>query len=315
MNADQSRGEATAVPPTDPLADLLGALDLTRGVGTSRDSFDGRSQWMPNGRVFGGQVLAQSLVAAAATVNDDGSGAATATAGATDKVAHSMHAYFLRAGKVEFPVSIRVDRSHDGRSFSSRRTEALQNGDVIMTTMSSFQTPDGGIDHATPMPRGLPDPETLPTMADALSGVDHPAARFWASGRPFDVRHVTSPLFLRVTGEHVAHQALWMKTIGPLPDSPLIHQAALAYASDLGILEPILRRHGIPLALPTMKIASLDHSMWWHRPGRADEWMLYAMESPSAQGGRGLSTGRFFDRSGRLLATVAQEGMVRVPVA
>ncbi|AMM20387.1 acyl-CoA thioesterase II [Frondihabitans sp. PAMC 28766] len=289
---------AHSAAPDEPLADLLGALTLTPGA--LADEFAAPSQWMPNGRVFGGQVLAQSLLAAATTVP-------------SEKAVHSMHAYFLRAGKIEQPIEFHVDRSHDGRSFASRRTEALQGGVPIMTTMSSFQTIDEGIDHETEMPDGLADPESLPTMADTLAGISHPAAQFWAHGRPFDIRHIPSSLFLRVEGEHVAHQALWMKTVGRLPDDPLIHQAALLYASDLGILEPILRRHGVELSRPGMKIASLDHAMWWHRAGRADEWLLYAMESPTAQGGRGLATGRFFDRSGRLLASVAQEGMVRLP--
>jgi acyl-CoA thioesterase-2 len=295
MNDDAVREGA----PDDPLDDFLRALRLTPGA--LADEFAGPSQWMPNGRVFGGQVLAQSLMAAATTVP-------------AQKVVHSMHAYFLRAGKIESPIEFHVDRSHDGRSFASRRTEALQGGVPIMTTMSSFQTIDEGIEHSSEMPADLPGPESLPTMAQVLAGVDHPAAQFWAHGRPFDIRHVPSPLFLRVEGEHVAHQALWMKTVGPLPDDPAIHRAALAYASDLGILEPILRRHGVALSRPGMKIASLDHAMWWHREGRADEWLLYAMESPTAQGGRGLATGRFFDRSGRLLASVTQEGMVRLPL-
>lgn len=270
MNDDSLASPAAS----DPLADLLQALDLTR---SGDDDFNGTSQWMPNGRVFGGQVLAQSLIAAARTVDGD-------------RVPHSLHAYFLRAGKVEFPVAFHVDRSHDGRSFASRRTEAFQNGVPIMTTMSSFQTIDAGIDHQVLPPEGLPDPESLPTLAEGLEGIDDPSARFWAHGRPFDIRHVPSPIFLRVKGAHVAHQALWMKTVGPLPDDDLVHRAALAYASDLGILEPILRRHGIPLSARGLKIASLDHAMWWHRAGRADEWLLYAMESPSAQSGRGLST-------------------------
>lgn len=294
MNAHPSPQTA----PEDPLADLLGALRLTPGE--TADDFAGPSQWMPNKRVFGGQVLAQSLMAAQATVPPE-------------KAVHSMHAYFLRAGRIELPIHIHVDRSHDGRSFASRRTEALQDGVPIMTTMLSFQTQDDGLDHFEAMPAGLPDPESLPTMADTLAGVSHPAAQFWAHGRPFDIRHVPSSIFLEVTGEHVAHQALWMKTVGRLPDDPAIHRAALAYASDLGILEPILRRHGVALSRPGMKIASLDHAMWWHRAGRADEWLLYAMESPTAQGGRGLSTGRFYDRSGRLLASVTQEGMIRLP--
>ncbi|ARC56432.1 Acyl-CoA thioesterase 2 [Frondihabitans sp. 762G35] len=304
MTAHSEPGSA----PDDPLADLLHVFELTprpagsagRGSSAPLDVFEGPSQWQPNGRVFGGQVLAQSLIAAQRTVPDE-------------KVAHSMHAYFLRAGKVELPIEFQVDRSHDGRSFATRRTEALQNGVPIMSTISSFQTVDSGLDHQLPMAADLPDPESLPTLAESLAGIEHPAARFWANGRPFDVRHVPSPIFVRVEGAHVAHQALWMKTIGPLPDDPALHRAALAYASDLGILEPIFRRHGLPMSTPGMKIASLDHAMWWHRPGRADEWLLYAMESPTAVGGRGLAQGRFYDRDGRLLASVAQEGMTRVP--
>jgi acyl-CoA thioesterase-2 len=141
----------------------------------------------------------------------------------------------------------------------------------------------------------------------------HPIAQYWANARPFDMRHVGSPIYFSVEGEPVAHQAVWIKALGDLPDDPVIHRAALAYASDYTILEPIYRRHGIPWSHPGLKSASLDHAMWFHRDGRADQWLLYVQESPSAQGGRGLSLGRIFTRDGRLLATVAQEGMVRVP--
>jgi acyl-CoA thioesterase-2 len=286
---------------TDPLAGLLAALDLQdTGARTSEDIFTGPSQWMPQGRVFGGQVLAQSLVAAQRTTP-------------SDRFVHSMHAYFLRPGNIDLPITFSVDRIHDGRSFSTRRTQAYQDGVPILSMIASFQDEDPGLDHQIEMPAGLPDPETLPSAAEAFAGVDHPVARFWANERPFEMRHVPSPLFFAVEGEHVAHQAVWLKAIGPLPDDPNLHRAALAYASDYSILEPILRRHGIPWSYRGLKMASLDHAMWWHRFGRVDEWILYAQESPNAIGGRGLSLGRLFSRDGHLLASVAQEGMVRVP--
>ena len=284
-----------------PMEGLLNALDLTdTGARTSEDIFTGPSQWMPLGRVFGGQVLAQSLVAAMRTVPDD-------------RHPHSMHGYFLRPGDVSQPITFSVDRIHDGRSFSTRRTQAYQNGHPILSMIASFQDEDEGLEHHIDMPAGLPDPESLPTAAESLAQVDHTIARYWASERPFDMRHVPSPIYLQVSGEHTSHQAVWMKTLGALPDDPDLHRAALAYASDYSIMEPVMRRHGIAWATPGLKVASLDHAMWFHRFGRVDEWMLYVQDSPTAQGGRGLSTGSIYSREGLLLATVAQEGMVRVP--
>ncbi|TPW70106.1 acyl-CoA thioesterase II [Schumannella sp. 10F1B-5-1] len=287
---------------SDPLSALLKALDLTdTGARTSEDIFTGPSQWMPQGRVFGGQVLAQSILAATRTVADD-------------RTAHSMHGYFLRPGDVDQPITFSVDRIHDGRSFSTRRTQAYQDGQPILSMIASFQDADEGLDHQAPAPdHDLPDPESLPTAAEALAGLDHPIARFWGSQRPFDIRHIEEPVYLRADGPRVAHQAVWMRTIGPMPDDPKLHQAALAYASDYTILEPTLRAHGVPWVTPGLKMASLDHAMWWHRPARVDEWLLYAQESPNAVGGRGLSTGRVYDRDGRLVASIAQEGMIRVP--
>ncbi len=285
----------------DPLAGLLAALDLSdTGARTSEDIFTAQSQWVPHGRVFGGQVLAQSLLAAMRTLEDD-------------RPVHSMHAYFLRPGDVAEPITLAVDRIHDGRSFSTRRTQAYQAGAPILSMIASFQTRDEGLEHAIGMPEDLPDPESLPSAAESLHGVPHPVAEYWARERPFDMRHVPSPIYLSVEGGRQAHQAVWMRAIGPLPDDPKLHQAALAYASDYSILEPILRRHGVAWAQPGLKVASLDHAMWWHRFGRVDEWFLYAQESPNAIGGRGLSLGRIYSRDGVLLASVAQEGMVRVP--
>ncbi|MET4704076.1 acyl-CoA thioesterase II [Frigoribacterium sp. UYMn621] len=286
---------------TDPLVDLLSALDLTdTRARTSEDIFIGKSQWSALGRVFGGQVLAQSLVAAQRTL-------------AEGRTVHSLHGYFLRPGNVELPITFSVDRIHDGRSFSTRRTQAYQGGLPILSMIASFQDSDDGLEHQVEMPTDLPQPEDLPTAAEVLGAVDHPIAKQWAEGRPFDMRHVPSPVFLTVDGPHVAHQAVWLKATGRLPDDPDLHRAALAYASDYSILEPIFRRHGVAWSTPGLKAASLDHAMWFHRFGRVDEWMLYVQESPNATGGRGLSLGRIFSRDGALLASVAQEGMVRVP--
>ncbi|HXH35366.1 MAG TPA: acyl-CoA thioesterase II [Plantibacter sp.] len=285
----------------EPIESLLAALDLSApGVRTDEDIFTGPSQWMPHGRVFGGQVLAQSVVAATRTVDDD-------------RVIHSMHGYFLRPGDVDQPITFAVDRIHDGRSFATRRTQAYQNGVPILSMIASFQTQDDGPEHQIDMPEGIPDPESLPSAAQLLSGIDHPAAQAWGTGRPFDLRHVSSPVYLRVEGERTAQQAVWLKTIGALPDDAALHRAALAYASDYTILEPVLRRHGAPWATPGIKIASLDHAMWWHRSARVDEWLLYLQDSPSATGGRGLSLGRIYTRDGSLVASVAQEGMIRIP--
>lgn len=287
----------------DPVESLLNALDLTdTGARTSEDIFTGQSQWMPGGRVYGGQVLAQAVIAASRTTDEE-------------RIVHSMHGYFLRPGDVNQDITFSVDRIHDGRSFSTRRTQAYQAGVPILSMIASFQDSDDGLDHHAPMPEGYPDPESLPTTAELLGHIDHPAARAWSNDRPFDIRHVPSPIYLSVESEHTATNAVWIKAFGTLPDDPSLHRAALAYASDYPLLESILRKHGLAWVTPNLKIASLDHAMWWHRPARADEWLLYVQESPSASGGRGLAQGRFYTRDGLLVASVAQEGMVRVPSA
>ncbi len=289
-----------SAPPSDPLDGLLETLDLTdTGARTSEDIFTGPSQWMPHGRVFGGQVLAQSLVAAQRTLEPA-------------RHPHSMHGYFLRPGDISQPITFSVDRIHDGRSFSTRRTQAYQDGKPILSMIASFQDDDTGLDHQIDMPADLPDPDTLPTAADVLADFDHPVARGWAS-RPFDLRYVTHPIYLSVEGGAVPHQAVWLRTIRPMPDDPALHRAALVYASDYSIQESVLRAHGLPWATPGIKVASLDHAMWLHRFGRVDEWMLYMQESPTAVGGRGLSQGRIYSRDGVLIASVAQEITVRVP--
>ncbi|HEX2247913.1 MAG TPA: acyl-CoA thioesterase II, partial [Arthrobacter sp.] len=286
----------------EPTAALLQLLDLSDADGASTDEaiFVGISEPQPHGRVFGGQVLAQSILAAVRTVEED-------------RQIHSMHGYFLRPGDANAPITFGVQKLRDGRSFSARRTHAYQNGVPILSMIASFQVPADGVDHHEPFPDGIPDPESLPSTADLLGEFEHPIAQQWAYERPFDIRHVQSPLYIRAEGEREPTNAVWMKSKGPLPDDLNLHRAALAYASDYTLLEPILRRHGIAWISPGIKFASLDHAMWWHRPFRADEWLLYVQNSPSASGARGLGVGRVFSRSGELVATVAQEGMMRVP--
>ena len=265
--------------------------------------FVGQSQKMPHGRVFGGQVLAQGIIACGRTV--------TVEPGAPIRAPHSLHAYFMRPGDDTRPIHFAVETMRDGRSFSTRRVHAIQNGKPILSMIASFQVPAGGLDHQDPMP-DVPGPEGLRSLTDVFAGIDHPGARHLAEGRAIEQRHVEGNLYLDPGAEEVARQHIWLRAIGTLPDDPLIHTAVLAYASDYSLLEPVLRRHGMVWTDRRLRPASLDHSMWFHRPARADDWVLYASQSPSAQGGRGLGIGRMFAADGRLVATVAQEGMVRV---
>ncbi|QIG40520.1 acyl-CoA thioesterase II [Microbacterium sp. 4R-513] len=284
----------------DPVAALLSVLDLADSdARTTEDIFTGVSQPMPLGRVYGGQVLAQSIVAADRTIPEG-------------RVVHSMHGYFLRPGDSSKGITFAVDRIHDGRSFSTRRTQAFQEGVPIFSMISSFQDEDPGIEHQQAVPEGIPLPDELPDVEDHLTGL-HPMTKRLFLDRPVDVRHVPSPIYVTVEGDRVPRQAVWMRTRSPLPDDDAVHRAALAYLSDLTIQESILRAHGVAWATPGLKVASLDHAMWWHRPGRVDDWLLYVQESPSARGGRGLATGRIYSRDGVLIASVAQEITVRVP--
>ncbi|MDQ0212757.1 acyl-CoA thioesterase II [Arthrobacter bambusae] len=285
--------------PTSTLIELLSLADFD-GARTAEDIFLGPSQKQPRHRVFGGQVLAQSLVAGMRTVDED-------------RTVHSMHGYFLRPGDANQPITFSVERLRDGRSFSARRVHAYQEGQPILSMIASFQTEAGGVEHQSSMPAGIPDPETLPSTAELLQKYDHPFARHMSFERPFDVRHVDPAIYVKAPEDRVASNAVWMKTFGPMPDDPNLHLAALAYASDYTILESVLRKNGLSWMTPGMSVASLDHAMWWHRPVRVDEWLLYVQESPSAQGARGLATGKIFSRDGQHVATVAQEGMLRIP--
>lgn len=304
-----------------PVEDLLDVLDL-RPVGEAQPNsvitapdgapemdlserslqlFRGRSQRTPHGRAFGGQVLAQSVIAAGRTVAD---------AGYTTRPIHSLHAYFIRPGDSAHPIEFGVENLRDGRSFSVRRVYAMQYGQTLLSATLSFQEPAEGLDHQAAMP-SVPDPDRVRTAVEELQGIDHPAVEHWTR-RAMDVRTVEGAIYLVPGRQHAAHQNVWMKAVAALPDDPLLHAAVLAYASDYSLLESVLRRHGLVWADPRLRPASLDHAMWFHRPGRIDDWVLYEQESPSASGGRGLGLGKIFSLDGKLICSVAQEGMVRV---
>lgn len=275
-------------------------LDLgSSDARTTEDIFTGSSHPMPTGRIYGGQVLGQSIIASERTLPEG-------------RVPHSMHGYFLRPGDATQGLTIAVDRIHDGRSFSTRRAQAYQNGVPIFSMIASFQDENPGIDHAEPMPESIPDPESLRPDEEISAGI-HPLSKRMLTDRPVDMRHVEGPLYATNDVAPAARQAVWMRLRAPFPDSPTLHRAALAYLSDMSIQESILRAHGLSWATPGLKVASLDHAMWWHRPGRVDDWLLYVQDSPNARGGRGLAHGRIYTRDGDLVASVAQEITIRVP--
>jgi acyl-CoA thioesterase-2 len=254
-------------------------------------------------RVFGGQVAGQALVAAGRTVSQD-------------RAVHSLHSYFIRPGDPAVPIVYTVDRLRDGRSFSIRRVTAVQHGEPIFVLSASFQLAQGGIDHQTPMP-DVPPPESLPTIDERYQGYDQIAAMYRRFPRPFDLRYVDDPAWVqRARGPRDAGpHRVWLRADGRLPDDPLVHVCALTFASDLTLLESVLVHHGLAWGIDPVISASLDHAMWFHRPFRADEWFLYDMSSPSASGGRGLAMGQLYAKDGRHIASVVQEGMMRVPSA
>ncbi len=283
---------------------LTSVLELLRLERTGHDSCTGTSLEHLSGRVYGGQVLAQSLIAAAETVADAGLPA--------ERLPHSVHGYFLRPGKLDRPITFEVERMRDGGSFSARRTHAIQDGEPILSMITSFQEKQPGLDHAEEPPE-VPGPEGLESSADLFSRYDHPAAKFYARTGAFDIRHVEGSIYVPRGRSPLSRQALWMRSRGRVEADQLTHRALLAYACDQVMLEPVLRRHELVWTSPGLSVASLDHAMWWHRDVRVDEWLLYVQDAPSAQGGRGLGIGKVYNRAGELVATLAQEGMIRVP--
>lgn len=279
------------------LADLLGLLTLER---LEQNLFRGASHDIGNPQVFGGQVLGQALVAAHATV----------TVGAV----HSLHAYFLRRGDVNAPIVYEVDRSRDGHSFSSRRVVAIQHGVQIFHMAASFQVEEQGLEHQFQMP-GVPPPESLPDLRTLVEGqrahLPPAALRFLQRDTPFEFR-VVEPVNYAHPMADLPRQNVWFRAVGALPDDPQLHRCLLAYVSDYHLIGTALRPHALSMASPDLVVASIDHAMWFHRPVRVDDWLLYSMDSPSASGARGLARASLFTRAGVLVASTAQEGLIRV---
>jgi acyl-CoA thioesterase II len=282
-------------PVVDSLVSLLDLEPIETNI------FRGVSPKVAMQRVFGGQVAGQALVAAGRTVD-------------SERLVHSLHSYFIRPGDPSIPIIYTVDRVRDGRSFSVRRVLAIQHGEPIFTLSASFQLPQGGIDHQAGMPP-VPTPESLPTLAERYEGFEDLWSVMRQIPQPFDVRYVDDPPWVqRAQGprENQPHR-IWLKADGTLPDDPLLHICAVTFASDMNLLDSVLIHHGLAARLDPISMASLDHAMWFHRQFRADDWLLYVSSSPSASGGRGLATGQFYSRDGRLVASVTQEGMIRLP--
>jgi len=251
-------------------------------------------------RVYGGQVLGQALLAATATVEPKRS-------------IHSLHGYFLLAGDPARDIIYEVERIRDGGSFTTRRVRGIQHGRSIFTMNASFHIEEDGYEHQSAMP-AAPPPETLPSVKDLVRQMidflpDNMRA-YWNREHPVDVR-IVDPSRYSSRQPRTAEQAIWLKTAGQLPDTPSIHQAVLAYASDFTLLDTALIAHGKLLFDQDIQLASLDHAMWFHRPFRADEWLLYAQDSPTASGARGYCRGAIYDTSGRLVASTVQEGLMR----
>lgn len=291
--------------PAAPLKELLRVLDLQEApAGTARPSDDtvfiGESLHQPTGRVYGGQVLSQALWAAGQSVP-------------ADRLPHSLHGYFLRAGDVRKPIVFGVENLRDGGSFSARRTHAYQDGVPILSMIASFQLRQDGVEHHDRMP-DVPGPDDVASAIDVLGPIDDPIAQYWSNKAAFDLRHVGGSIYLGPGSEHSPRQAVWIRSRGHVVGSQLLHRALLAYACDQIMLEPALRRSGASWSTPGFQIASLDHAMWWHRDARADEWLLYVQSSPSAQGGRALGSARVFAADGTLVASIAQEAMFRLPL-
>ena len=282
-------------PMTAALDALVSLLDLEP---IEVNMFRGVSPEQKRQRVFGGQVAGQALVAAGRTVERGN--------------VHSLHAYFLRPGDTSVPILYEVDRIRDGRSFTTRRVVAIQHGRAIFNLSASFHVDESGPDHQLPMP-DVPDPESLPTFQERMAPYVDKFGDWLTRPQPIDQRYVDDPggPFSRVGGRP-PRQRIWIRADGRLADDQLLHDCVVAYASDMSLLDSVMLPHRLSWDDPRIMGASLDHAMWFHRPFRADEWLLYDQESPSAAGARGLARGTIFTRDGRLALSVVQEGLVRL---
>jgi len=279
------------------LQELVERLRLER---IEQNLFRGQSQDLGWGAIFGGQVLGQALSAATQTVP-------------AERPVHSLHGYFLRQGDASKPVVYDVDCIRDGKSFTTRRVVAIQNGRAIFNMSASFQVLEGGYDHADEMPETVGPDELMSELELAKRFEDQIPAKLRkmaVAERPIEIRPVEPSNPLRPKAKP-PHRAVWFRASDRLPDDPAVHRYVLAYASDFQFLTTAMQPHAISWLTPTMQVASLDHAMWFHRPFRMDEWLLYVVQSPSASGARGLVQGRLFTRDGTLVASTAQEGLMR----
>lgn len=275
---------------------LLDLLDLEQ---IEVNIFRGRSPDERVQRVFGGQVAGQALVAAGRTVP-------------ADRPVHSLHAYFIRPGDPSVPIIYLVDRVRDGRSFTTRRVSAIQHGKAIFTLSASFHQPEPGPEHYAAMPQ-VPAPEKLPTAVQRLEKILGPQPDSVYRSHPIDLRFV-GPLAVEAQRDpalRTTQSMVWLRVDGELPDDPMLHVCLMTYASDMTLLDSVLLAHGLSWADGRTTGASLDHAMWFHRPFRADRWLLYAQEAPAAAGARGLARGQVFTESGDLVVSVVQEGLIR----
>jgi acyl-CoA thioesterase II len=281
------------------IQDLIDILNLEP---LELNLFRGRSPQSSWQRVFGGQVIGQALVAACRTVED-----------VAVRPPHSLHAYFLIGGDPKVPIIYEVDRIRDGKSFTTRRVVAIQHGHAIFSMSVSFQLHEEGLSHQYTMP-DVPKPDALPTEAEfkrsVMPLIPEPVRRYYERERPIELRPVETNRYL---GERLegGRFHVWVRATGKLPDEPAIHQCVLAYASDMTLLDAALIVHGRTVFSKDIMAASLDHALWFHRPFRADEWLLYAQDSPNLAGSRGLARGLIFASDGTLVASVAQEGLLR----
>lgn len=287
----------------EPLASVLNTLGLER---LDTGLYRGMNLRQRTSRIYGGQVIAQATMAAA----DSLAGVESADGGT--RMVHSITGAFLNPGQVDRPITVSVQQVNDGRSFSTRRVQVHQGGKTIFSARASFQVPQPGVEHQSPAPQA-PDPETLASSVDLFRAIAHPAAKIMSTTNAVDIRHVEGNIYFKPALDHQPRQLLWMRTRSPMPRTAtqLHHRALLAYAADQFMLEPIMRMHGICWVTPDSALATLDHTVWWHRDVDVSQWILVELESPSAQGGRGLTIAKFW-QEGRHIATMSQEGMVRV---
>ena len=300
----------TQTTTVNPLTHLTQVLRLAEPSEYRDHTYiNGESLYFPTGRVYGGQVIAQCVIAAAKTIPKH-------------RLPHSIHGYFISAGDIRQDLLFDVEKLRDGRSFSSRRINVTQSQGAILTAIASFQEQgQEGVEFSDPFPEDVPDPETLKSAKDLMKpyAKQSPYADYYAERSPFDIRHVSPTIMLGADNASAradsGRQMVWMKVDGIVQVPQVTHRAILALGCDQIMMEPVLRRAGLSIATPGISFASIDHSMWWYRDVNINDWHLYVQDTPTAAHGRGLGVAKVYSRDGQLVAAIAQEAMIRVPAA